>query len=275
MPTQTPLTDAINALTTYANTVTGASDTNLSDAVATLGDGYGGGGGNELAEYIASGVFPNGDYTIDNVTTIAQAFSQTSGVITLTFPDLTTMRRAYAFDGITATRMSMPKLTNLYPYSFSGTSILTVFAPLATLQKGGGQNIDRYHFNGTSYLQTVVIGSLGTGYIQFYNCTRLTTVDIVTSDGKIDNSWQTGCANFNKLILRGNTVLPIYTTTSFDSSCFKNGGTGGTLYVPQSLISSYQSDSNWSTILGYANNSITAIEGSQYENYYADGTPIE
>ena len=45
MPTQTPLTDAINALTTYANTVTSASDTTLSDAVATLVAGYGGGGG--------------------------------------------------------------------------------------------------------------------------------------------------------------------------------------------------------------------------------------
>ena len=41
----TPLTDSIEALTTYANQVTGASDTNLSDAVYTLVQGYGGGGG--------------------------------------------------------------------------------------------------------------------------------------------------------------------------------------------------------------------------------------
>lgn len=40
-----PLTDAITALTTYANGVTGASDTTLSDAVRTLADGYGQGGG--------------------------------------------------------------------------------------------------------------------------------------------------------------------------------------------------------------------------------------
>lgn len=40
-----PLTDAINALTRYANETTGQSDTNLSDAVRTLCDGYGGGGG--------------------------------------------------------------------------------------------------------------------------------------------------------------------------------------------------------------------------------------
>lgn len=45
MPSTTPLTDAINALTQYANDTTGASDTNLSDAVGTLVAGYGGGGG--------------------------------------------------------------------------------------------------------------------------------------------------------------------------------------------------------------------------------------
>lgn len=37
----TPLTDSINALTAYANEVTGASDTTLSDAVGRLCDGYG------------------------------------------------------------------------------------------------------------------------------------------------------------------------------------------------------------------------------------------
>lgn len=38
----TPLTDAITALTTYANEITGESDTTLSDAVRSLADGYGG-----------------------------------------------------------------------------------------------------------------------------------------------------------------------------------------------------------------------------------------
>jgi len=38
------LTERIQALTTYANEVTGKSDTTLSDAVASLADGYGGEG---------------------------------------------------------------------------------------------------------------------------------------------------------------------------------------------------------------------------------------
>jgi len=48
----TPLTDSINALTTYANEVTGGSDTTLSDAVHTLASGYGG-GGSILGKYVA------------------------------------------------------------------------------------------------------------------------------------------------------------------------------------------------------------------------------
>lgn len=39
------LTSRIQALTTYANEVTGESDTTLSDAVATLAEGYGSGSG--------------------------------------------------------------------------------------------------------------------------------------------------------------------------------------------------------------------------------------
>lgn len=55
MSSTTPLTDNINALTAYSNQVTGASDTNLSDAVERLVDGYGTGGGYEGLEYVYRG----------------------------------------------------------------------------------------------------------------------------------------------------------------------------------------------------------------------------
>ena len=60
----TPLTDSINALTTYANEVTGASDTNLSDAVHTLASGYGGGS----ATLITKTITANGTYDAEVVT---------------------------------------------------------------------------------------------------------------------------------------------------------------------------------------------------------------
>ena len=51
------LTSRIQALTAYANEVTGESDTTLSDAVATLAEGYGSSGGQGGGQVIASGTF--------------------------------------------------------------------------------------------------------------------------------------------------------------------------------------------------------------------------
>ncbi len=57
----TPLTDSINALTTYANEVTGTSDTTLSDAVHTLASGYGG-----SATLITKTITENGTYSAED-----------------------------------------------------------------------------------------------------------------------------------------------------------------------------------------------------------------
>lgn len=55
----TPLTDAIEALTRYANETTGASDTTLSDAVGTLVAGYGGGGGGDPSHWVRPSEWPD------------------------------------------------------------------------------------------------------------------------------------------------------------------------------------------------------------------------
>lgn len=70
-----PLTDAINALTTYANGVTGASDTTLSDAVRTLADGYGGGGGGYTFSWATVQKVTVGANTITNMADAKTYFS--------------------------------------------------------------------------------------------------------------------------------------------------------------------------------------------------------
>ena len=60
----TPLTDAINALTTYANSVTGESDTTLSDAVYSLASGYGGSSGSIVSE---SGTYTAAESSIPTI----------------------------------------------------------------------------------------------------------------------------------------------------------------------------------------------------------------
>lgn len=83
MATTTPLTDAINALTTYANSVTGGSDTDLSSAVATLASGYGGGGTTPTAFVSETTVTADSDVTGTNnsltvMTSLASGLQDTS-----------------------------------------------------------------------------------------------------------------------------------------------------------------------------------------------------
>jgi hypothetical protein len=69
---QSDLANSITALTTYANGVTGAADTDLSDAVHTLGSGYGQGGA----------VMPPWVTNIETVTIGANNVTNTSGAKT-------------------------------------------------------------------------------------------------------------------------------------------------------------------------------------------------
>ena len=63
---------------------------------------------------------------------------------------------------------------------------------------------------------------------------------------------------------------------------FKSGGTGGTIYIPKVLYDElgtgsakdFKAATNWSTIDGYGTITWAQIEGSQYDGYYADGSPI-
>lgn len=109
--------------------------------------------------------------------------------------------------------------------------------------------------------------------------TALTAVDLgkasqSAGDMYIGQSVFQNDSALNKVILRSAKKYALQNINSFNGTPFASGGTGGTLYVPSALISDYQAATNWSTILGYANNSIQAIEGSIYETQYADGTPI-
>lgn len=110
--------------------------------------------------------------------------------------------------------------------------------------------------------------TVGTSGLQIFDYTH--------TSGSIGANAFYQCNSFSTFIIRGSAVMPLSNTSAFTSANrWKSGGAGGTLYVPSALISSYQSATNWSTILGYTNNSIQAIEGSIYETQYADGTPIE
>lgn len=110
------------------------------------------------------------------------------------------------------------------------------------------------------------------------SCTSLIGADLggyPNQAGTIEADAFNGATSMNILIWRFKTGVPqLKNISAFTNTPFASGKAGGTLYVPQDLIASYQAATNWSTILGYPNNKILPIEGSIYETQYVDGTAI-
>lgn len=217
------------------------------------GGGGGGGSGGFTFAQIADRTAPIGDVNLTGMTIF-----QSDNLF-------------MAFNGIT----SVVGENKFWGFEFSKCSGLQRANITITNKVGEGCNS---LFVSCSNLKNAVLrftdATVPTG--MFLYCSNIEKVDISndSTGGYIRTNWFNGCAKLNTLILRKSSVLQLENTGAFANSGFASAGSGGTLYVPQSLISSYQTASNWSTILGYANNQIKAIEGSIYETQYADGTPI-
>ena len=125
-------------------------------------------------------------------------------------------------------------------------------------------------------MQYLVLPKLTKIYNNFVsNCSNLLAIDIL--GGSITGGSQQfgSCRSLKTFVIRkSDGVCSLGNAGAFNGSPFASGGTGGALYVPQTLIAAYQEATNWSTYLAYPNNRILPIEGSIYETQYADGTPI-
>lgn len=241
----TPLTDAINALTRYANETTGASDTNLSDAVGTLVDGFG--GDTDYGAMLDGSI--SGAYENSEITSLrAHALDACSALTSVSFPNVVSVGMNALYNCTNITSMNFPKFKSGGVYSFSNMTKLTS----VSLPSAQG-SLANFLFSGDKLLKIADIGvkCSGLGGQTFGKCTVLDTVILRRTEGVVS------CTN-----------------NTFANSPFASGESGGTVYVPSALIESYKAATNWSTILGYENNSIQAIEGSIYETQYADGTPI-
>lgn len=136
----------IQNLITAANTVTGESDTTLTDAVQTLIDGYGQGGGG---------------YTIDEI-----ASTEPSGAITLTTPTV----RGYAFYANTLlTSVTTRGTTTIGDNAFNSCSNLTTADLTGVTTFAGSAN-----FKQCSKLTTISIPDLVTITNQAFNQCNLT-----------------------------------------------------------------------------------------------------
>ena len=163
-------------------------------------------------------------------------------------------------------------VTSIGDYAFAerrGSNTWRAFCPDVTTM---GQNA----FRNCTYLTEVHLPKLSsyssTGYA-FYGDTRLQIVDYGVMSTVRANTF-TNCTAFNTLILRkSDAISALAATATFTGTCFKSGGTGGTIYIPKALYDhlgdgtslDYKAATNWSTVDGYGTITWAKIEGSAYE----------
>lgn len=159
----TPLTDSIEALTNYINEVTGESDDNLSDAIATLADGYGSGG-----------------ISIDDLVYAPNI----SGDIVLLSATIISPYVLYDHDNITSIKGD--SITTIYQQAFNACSGLQTadFPNVSSLMSPGGQ------FNGCTNLEHVHIPKVTAIPANcFTNCVKLSTISLPNCSSISNNSF--------------------------------------------------------------------------------------
>lgn len=99
----------------------------------------------------------------------------------------------------------------------------------------------------------------------FRNCSALKVVDIGVSSA-IGSAAFPSCPLLKTIVIRRTDgVCSLLGINTFNSTPFASGGTGGTVYVPQALIESYKTATNWSTLYAAGTCNFVALEGSEYE----------
>lgn len=202
-----------------ANLVAGniAKDVTIFGVKGTLA----GGGGTEMEDSLVMGALTN--YTNDRVTIVSNAFRQ---LTTADFPACTRID-TYAFYSCTSlTSINFPACTTIGESAFYNCSKLTsVNFPVCT--------------------------SVGSN--AFYGCTSLTSV-VLNACTSIYSSAFYSCTNLTTLILCASSVCKLGASNVFTSTPIKSGT--GYIYVPASLVTTYQAATNWT----YFANQFRAIE---------------
>lgn len=175
------------------------------------------------------------------------------------FPEVTSVG-AYAFNGCTALEnVNIPKLKEIGNAAFNTcTSLKSVSFPKATSD-------GTYLFYGCTALESVYIPMLkGVGVQAFANCDKLREVDLEQAKAIGANAF-TSCDALDTLILRGLTVVDLSSTSVFLGTPIREKT--GFVYVPFSLVASYEEHPYWNAYNIRAIEDYPDIMGYRWEKF--------
>lgn len=163
----------------------------------------------------------------------------------------------------------------------TATSVVDVGDKIATIQQGGGTDyMDMFLKNQSASYQNDSVTNLSaislqawtnltgvtfknaTGVVStnaFYNCTNLTFADLGSVTRLNGDAMRN--SGIKTLILRCQFMVVINNAGPFNGTPMVNGS-GGTIYVPSALKSTYEANAKWQLL---TTATFAAIEGSIYE----------
>lgn len=170
-------------------------------------------------------------------------------------------------------RCGMKKLDDAVLNSLIDRSITTITSNVATIGIYAFINCD--HLISAHFPNATLVNSSA-----FSRCTSLSTIDMPNLASILSSAFygctftsvtfpklasiaQTSfshCSLLNSVTLENSTMCTLANVNAFENTPFAADGTGGTIYVPSDLVSTYEADATWAALLALnANNSIQAI----------------
>lgn len=210
----------------------------------------------------------------------AYLFQNKTALRQISIPNATGEIGEYCFNGCSKLEgVDLPGATVINSNAFKGCS------SLASISMHYVTNIGNSAFDRCSHLSNITMPkNTNIPTYAFQYCYDLVGVDLGGTPGAsqgigLDAFYR--CSKLSTLILRSSVMWPLTNANAFRYSSLASGGAGCTIYIPKTLYDSlgtgtndYKASSGWSSYDGYGTITWAQIEGSQYENYYLDGTPV-
>lgn len=236
----------------------------------TLTDVTQGGGGEWTTEGIADLTEPNGAIQLSDMTIGEYAFRGRTGVTSLAVTDCDVANYAFArCSGMTALTADgyCEMVGNNTFENCTGLTNVNLTAKgkfMGTNQYTGCTNMVTWKAPNHGLSSTgVEMNNVQMGNGMFRGCSNLTAVDYGHANAMFANTFN-GCTALRTLVIRRSTVCQAQTWNANNFGGLFNNPTDSTIYVPQALISSYQTATNWSSAYS-AGVTFAPIDGSEYE----------
>lgn len=215
----------------------------------------GGGGENVFAGHFNKTIEHYSDAEVLSVPNYAYEWNDK--VKTVDFPNAKSIGNNAFWYATNLTSINMPSVTSAGTGAFGNSKITSANFPELTA-------VGRTIFQSTPITSVNIPKATSLGVSAFNGCRHLQFIDLPSVTSMDDQAFVNASA-LKTIVLRSSSVVTMKYTSVFNGTPFASGGTGGTVYVPASLVAQYQQATNWSTLYAAGTCNFVAIEGSEYE----------